>query len=309
MPIKKPFNLSAATPHYHNLSTKLPFAYGLTRHEAGTGYQYDMHYGLEFGMVLNGAMHLVFPDFKIKLSAGDVWFCGIWEPHGWSAGHAPYDEVNLVIWPPALACLRFDETDQFNWLAPFTAPPRYRPQTHEKNRPAMLELGYKIKNCLKKQENRTWLWIRLLVMEAILLATDRWSEVKLSAMAPIGSAARLNQVLQSFFDKRGLMSNDEAARICGLNRNAFSLMFRRLMGLPFADFALRYRLDAAASGLRHTGESVKSIALFWGFTDTSHFDRLFAAHYGCTPRKYRQKKMQNEKMRNEGNYTAGGHSL
>ena len=40
------------------------------------------------------------------------------------------------------------------------------------------------------------------------------------------------------------------------------------MGLPFADFALRYRLDAAASGLRQPGESVKSIALLWGFAET-----------------------------------------
>ncbi|MBU0714999.1 MAG: AraC family transcriptional regulator [Verrucomicrobia bacterium] len=301
--------LSLATAHYHNLSDKIPFAYGLTRHKAGTGYRYDMHYGLEFGMVLNGEMSLIFPGLKIKLSAGDVWFCGMWEPHGWSAGRTSYDEVNLVVWPPALACLRFDETDQFNWLAPFVAPPRWRPQTNEKNRPAMLELGVKIKDCLKKQENRMWLWIRLFVMEAILLATDRWSGAKLSTAASVGSAARLNQVLQRFFDKRGLMSNEEAAGICGLNRNAFSLMFRRLMGLPFADFALRYRLDAAASGLRQTGESVKSIALFWGFADTSHFDRLFARHYGCTPYEYRQKKMQNEKMRNEGNYTAGGYSL
>lgn len=287
--IQEPFNLSSAKPHYHNLSDKIPFAYGIGRHKAGTGYQYDMHYGLEFGIVLNGEMNLIFPNLKIQLLPGNVWFCGMWEPHGWSAGRMPYDEVNLVVWPPALACLRFDETNQFNWLAPFVAPPRQRPQTNKKNRPAMLELGVKIKDCLKKQEDRTWLWIRLFVMEAILLATERWSEAKLSTVAPVRSAARLNQVLQCFFDKRGLMSNEEAAGICGLNRNAFSMMFRSLMGLPFSDFALRYRISSAASSLRQSGDSVKSIALLWGFADTSHFDRLFTRYYACTPVKYRQK--------------------
>lgn len=273
----------------HNLSDKIPFAFASGRHEAGTGYQYDMHYGLEFGIVLNGKMSLIFPDLKIKLSAGNVWFCGMWEPHGWSAGRLPYEEVNLVIWPPALACLRFDETAQFNWLAPFSAPSQQRPQTNEKNRPAMLALGAKIKDCLAKQKNRTWLWLRLYVMEAILLATNQWSEKQLNP-APAGSAARLNQVLRRFFDKRGLMTTREAAEICGLNSNAFSMMFRSLMGLPFAGFALRYRLSSAASALRQTEESVKNIALLWGFADTSHFDRLFARYYGCAPGEYRQKK-------------------
>ncbi|MDO9542628.1 MAG: AraC family transcriptional regulator [Kiritimatiellia bacterium] len=304
-PRQESFDLSFAKAHYHNLSDKIPFAYAFRRHEAGTGYQYDMHYGLEFGIVLSGKMKIIFPDFQKELSAGNIWFCGMWEPHGWAAGRAPYEEVNLVIWPPALACQRFEETMPFNWLAPFVVSPRRRPQTNAKNRSTMLELGAKIKDCLTKQENRTWLWVRLYVMEAILLATEQWSEKQFLNPAPVGSlaelpgrrsgtggqaAARLNQVLKQFFDKHGMLTTGEAAGICGLNRNAFSLMFCRLMGLPFADFALRYRLNAAASGLRQTKESVKSIALFWGFADTSHFDRMFAKHYGCTPIEYRQKK-------------------
>lgn len=290
---KRLFDLSSAKPHYHNLSDKNPFAAGGGWHNPLTSYQYDMHYGLEFGIVLDGKMSLIFPDFKTQLSPGNVWFCGMWEPHGWSAGRTPYKEVNLVIWPPALAGLRFDETAQFNWLAPFTAPPRQRPQTNEKNRTAMLALGAKIKDCLTKEGNRTWLWLRLFVMEAILLATDQWSEKQFSNPARAGAAARLNQVLRRFFDNRGLMTTKAAAGICGLNSNAFSRMFCSLMGLPFADFALRYRLGSAASALRQTDESVKSIALFWGFADTSHFDRMFLKYYGGTPGEYREKKMQN----------------
>ena len=293
--IKKLSNLSLTEAHYHNLSNKVPFAYSFGC-DRRTDYRYDMHYGLEFGIVLKGEKNIVFTDYKMTLSAGNVWFCGMWEPHGWAMGRLPCEDVHLVMWPPALACLRFDETAQFNWLAPFTAPPRQRPQTNEENRTAMLELGVKIKDCLKKREKRTWLWLRLFVMEAILLATDHWSGRQSSAPVPVGSlaepgqaAARLNQVLQSFFDKRGLMTTAEAAGICGLNRNAFSLMFCRLMGLPFADFALRYRVSSAASALRQSGDSVKSIALLWGFADTSHFDRLFAKYYACTPVEYRQK--------------------
>ncbi len=293
MSSQRPFDFSSATAHYHNLSNRHPFTGGIGKHEAGSVYRYDMHYGLELGIVLNGEMEIIYPDFKQKLFPGNIWFCGMWEPHGWAAGRAPYSEVNVIMWPPALVSLRFDETAQFNWLAPFTVAPRQRPQTSAKSRPAMHALGLKINRCLKKQKDRTWLWLRLFIMEAILLATDHWPEEMLNNPPVLsGSAAQLNQVLQRVFEKRGALTTVAAAGICGLNRNAFSLMFLRLMGLPFADFTLRYRLDAAASGLRQTDESVKSIALYWGFADTSHFDRMFCKHYGCTPCEYRRKQMR-----------------
>lgn len=297
---KAPFDFSSAKACYHNLSGKNPFAFSFGCHKPRTGYQYDMHYGLEIGIVLDGKMNLFFPDFKTKLAAGNVWFCGMWEPHGWSAGEKSYEEVNLIIWPPALVAMRYDEPAPFNWPSPFTAPSDRRPQTAGEARRAMLELGLKIKECLTKKGKRTWEWLRVYVMEAILLATEQWSEEKLSSPAPVGSlaelgqaAGHLNRVLCQFFDNRGKMTTGEAAKICGLNRNAFGRMFHGLMGLPFADFVLRYRLDAAASSLHQTDESVKSIALYWGFADTSHFDRLFARYYGCTPHEYRQKNSAN----------------
>lgn len=285
---KESFDFSLAKAHYHNLSEKNPFAGCIAYHRAHTAFKYDMHYGLEIGIVLKGVMNIYFHDFKATLKAGNIWFCGMWEPHGWSAGNKPYEEVNLVIWPPALAALRYDETTRFNWLAPFNVPPERRPQTAGEGQCAILDLGRKIKERLQKKE-RTWEWLRLYVMETILLATEGWPEEACSTPMRVGSAARLNRVLHQIFDNRGKMTTLDAARICGLNRNAFSKLFRGLMGLPFADFVLRYRLDAAATGLRQTDAPVKSIALQWGFADTSHFDRLFARYYGSTPHAYRSK--------------------
>jgi len=287
--IKKPFETSLAKPYYHNLSEATPFTGNHDWYKIGTVYQYDMHYCLEFGIVLKGKMEIAYQDLKIYLSPGDIWFCGMWEPHGWSAERSFCESVNVIIWPPALAYLHFDELIQFNWLAPFTAPPAQRPQTGRSDRQAMLDLGSKIKNLLKKNDERMWLWLQTYVMEGILLATKQWSGKKLSNPVRIDSADRLNQVLRQFFDSHGRMTTAKAATICGMDRNTFSLMFHRLMGLPFVDFALRYRLNSAATCLRQSDEPIKSISAYWGFTDTSHFDRLFHQHYGCTPKQYRQK--------------------
>ncbi|MFA5344236.1 MAG: AraC family transcriptional regulator [Kiritimatiellia bacterium] len=289
MPKQVDFDFSMAKPYSPDLSGKKPFVGISKTHPPQTAYFYDMHYELEIGIVLKGETNFLFHGFESKLYAGNLWFCGMWEPHGYAVGNSPYEEVNLVIWPPALADLRFDESARFDWLAPFTAPPNRRPQTTGKSQRAMQELGLKIKERLQKKET-TWEWLRLHVMEAILLATEGWAGAKLSNPAQIESVGRLNQLLQQFFDKHGRMTTLEASQTCGLSRNAFGKMFHGLMGLAFADFVMRYRLDAAASCLRQTGESVKNIALEWGFTDTSHFDRLFVKYYACTPREYRQKR-------------------
>lgn len=270
------------------MSDKTPFVGAIGRHKAGTVYQFDMHYGLEFGIVTRGKKDFIFPDSTIHLSAGNVWFCGMWEPHGRAAGGQPNEDINIIIWPPALACLHFDEAPEFDWLAPFTVPPKQRPQTNETTRGAMLEVGAKMKKCLETAGAQRNLWMRLYVMEAILLMAHDY-KMRDKVKLPAGSAEPLNQVLKRFFERRGLMTTADAAKMCGMRRNTFSVMFRRLMGLPFADFALRYRLNSSASSLRRTDDSIKSIALFWGFVDTSHFDRLFAKFYGCTPHEYREK--------------------
>jgi len=196
--------------------------------------------------------------------------------------------------------LRCGEHPGVNWLAPFTTAPALRPQTHSRSaRRAIIELGTKIVGRIAKKEARTWDWLRLFVMEAILLTTENWDANNRPAPAQTGSIAGLNRVLGQLFGSHGRMTTAVAAGLCGLNRNAFSRMFSDLMGLPFADFVLRYRLGGAAAALRQTQDPVKSIALSWGFVDTSHLDRLFARYYKCVPLEYRQQSVNERRLHTE----------
>lgn len=286
--MRKTPNFSSVNTYRHDLSGSRPFAGSISTLTSRNAPQYNMHYGFELGIVLSGQMAIHFPGYNMKLSAGNVWFCGIWELHGWSSGANRCEQVNLIVWPPALAALQYAETTSFNWLAPFMVSPERRPQTEGESGRAMIDLGLKIKKRIQ-DEKKSWGWMRLHIMEAILLATDRWAEKDRAINRNVGSSGQLNMVLSRFFERREKMTTSEAAGICGMNRDAFSRMFYDLMGLSFADFDLRYRLDAAASALRQTDEPIKSIAFRWNFSDASHFDRLFTRHYGCTPFEYRRK--------------------
>ena len=87
---------------------------------------FDMHYELEMGIVLEGTMIRYAGNSRRTCSAGDVWFCGMWEPHGYR-GDAACRRAVIAIWPPALASLRFPEARHINWMQPFIISPERRP--------------------------------------------------------------------------------------------------------------------------------------------------------------------------------------
>jgi AraC-like DNA-binding protein len=63
-------------------------------------------------------------------------------------------------------------------------------------------------------------------------------------------------------------------------------------GTTFTEYLAEQRLAAAYRALRHPmaqGRSISTIAYDCGFSDVSHFNRLFRRRYGCTPSDVRRR--------------------
>jgi AraC-like DNA-binding protein len=58
-------------------------------------------------------------------------------------------------------------------------------------------------------------------------------------------------------------------------------------GRSFRTLLLEARLRTAADLLRHSAQGILAVALHSGFTEITHFHRIFKARVGCTPRQYR----------------------
>ena len=272
-----------------DLSSDHPIQICAHVHRQRANYQSDMHYGLELGLVLSGCMRRYYRDGQQTVKPGAVWFCGMWEPHGCEIVAAPCKVVVFVIWPPILTQMQLEEQPKINWLAPFIAPWDKRPQTAPARRKAMLAVGKRLTSIAEAPPPMAGAWLRILLMETLLMLIEPWKAPQ--ALLPIlisDPMEKVNRALQLVFTGHRRISIRTAAQACGTNSKTFNAVFTRWMGINFSEFALRYRLNAAASQLKTTDVSIKAVALRWGFVDTSHFNRCFNRYYGCAPSDYRQ---------------------
>jgi AraC-like DNA-binding protein len=85
------------------------------------------------------------------------------------------------------------------------------------------------------------------------------------------------------------ISLGELANIAGLSPGHFSRAFKQSVGMPPHRYVLRRRIATAADAIRNTDRSLAEVALSVGFSDQSHFTRVFARELGETPSAFRRK--------------------
>lgn len=78
----------------------------------------------------------------------------------------------------------------------------------------------------------------------------------------------------------------ELAQMAGMSRYQLIRMFRAATGLTPYAWQLNQRINQAREQLQ-AGQNLADVAYRLGFADQSHFQRLFKAHAGVTPGRYR----------------------
>ena len=253
--------------------------------------RHNMHYGLELGILLKGRMPRYYGDFRIDVKPGEIWLCGMWEPHGYVVPHPPCEGVILVIYPPVLARMHFEEAAGINWLSSYEAAPGKRPQIPKQFRRDILDIGKSLRDKAASMgvTEKEKAWLRLKLLEILLMVHKEWQGPQNRDLNSDSSTSRLNEALKLVFDNKRFVSTQEAAGICGMHRNSFSRLFKQLMNVEFSEFSLRYRVSSAAEELLSEGTPIKALAVKWGFTDTSHIHRCFKKYFACSPAEYRNR--------------------
>ncbi len=273
------------------VSRTTPVHAGFVTAHASAEPDFDMHYGLEVGVVLNGRMRRLWQDWQSELAAGQVWLCGMWEAHGWQPLTPSCTHFVLVLLPEWLIGARFQEAPEVDWMAPFITPPKDRPQAAEHQRRELVALIERFRRRISPDSPSRSAFLEVLSLEVLLVVLDGWRP---TARRPVPESDRylaaVDQAAQTALRARQALTAQQAAEACGMSARTFAAVFRDLMGIPFHQYALRSRLGRAAGQLVQRGSSVSSIAAECGFAHVSSFRRAFRQHYGVSPAAYRRKR-------------------
>ena len=273
------------------LSESRPIHAGCVTADPAAGPDYDMHYGVELGVVLRGKMRRYWRGWQADVEPGQVWLCGMWERHGWEALTSSCRHLVLVLLPRWLLHSRFKEAPDLDWMAPFTAPPRRRPQANAEQRREILAITQRFEANLSPGGASRPAFLELLTLELLLVLLKDWRPGTRRRLPDLDLYLDIvNRAVEMALESRQRLTTGQVAHVCGLSTRAFAGAFRELMGISFAEFALRSRLAQAVAQLVNTADSVSSVAAQWGFSHISHFQRAFKQHYGVSPGAYRRKR-------------------
>jgi AraC family transcriptional regulator len=84
------------------------------------------------------------------------------------------------------------------------------------------------------------------------------------------------------------LSLDQIAQVAGVHSAHLSRVFRQKMGCTVGEYVRRLRFEFASQQLLSTERPLCDVAHDAGFSDQSHFHRLFRARMGVTPYHYRK---------------------
>lgn len=76
------------------------------------------------------------------------------------------------------------------------------------------------------------------------------------------------------------------ATTVGMGETKLKTLFKQTFGDTIYNYYQKLRMEEAAFLLKQAGYSVSEVGYELGFTNLSHFSRLFQRYYGSTPKKY-----------------------
>jgi AraC-like DNA-binding protein len=76
------------------------------------------------------------------------------------------------------------------------------------------------------------------------------------------------------------------AKMAGMSETKMKQLFKQTFGDTIYNYYQNERMQEAGFLLKHAGYSVSEVGYRLGFSNLSHFSRLFEKHFGITPKKY-----------------------
>ncbi len=106
----------------------------------------------------------------------------------------------------------------------------------------------------------------------------------------LSKSERLGKEILSYVDEHLLsdISLPQVAEAFNISPTYLSRLFKQVAGMPMMQYVIQRRIGEAQTLLMITDMSVGEIAVSVGYTNLSHFVKIFTQNVGISPRNYRK---------------------
>jgi YesN/AraC family two-component response regulator len=102
-------------------------------------------------------------------------------------------------------------------------------------------------------------------------------------------AQELRDIIQDQIDTNLTLSLKQISKSLKVHPTYLSREFSKYFDdMSFGDYIRKLRIDKAIEMMKDTSYSLTDVAYLTGFSDPSHFNRIFKKHTGKTPAAYRK---------------------
>lgn len=92
------------------------------------------------------------------------------------------------------------------------------------------------------------------------------------------------------------LSLEELADYVSLSPQYLSKLFHKEVGIPFKEYIIRKRIEAAENMLKYSDFSIIDISNYLAFSSHSHFIQTFKKYTGFTPKEYQNEFFRSNKL-------------
>lgn len=245
------------------------------------------HEDFEFIRIYDGEMDYFIDGKNIRMKTGDCLFVNSRQMHyGYSQKKKECHFLCILISPIILtgSKMLFDEN-----IAPFMKNSLI-PFIHITKEDAelatfqnLLDKVYHLKNSKYNYE----IYAVTVLLELILNLAEREPVLAAVGTEPPGLEAHRKMVAyisSHFYEDISLNSIADCASV---SRATCCRIFKKYSQISPIEFLTVYRLNVSIDMLTRTSDSIATIAGKCGFNSVSYYSKLFLAHYGYQPHKYR----------------------
>lgn len=97
--------------------------------------------------------------------------------------------------------------------------------------------------------------------------------------------SRISHLLE---DTNGHMSKSRLEETLNYSGNYLNTIVNKYTGMCLFDYGMSFCLKKAELMLKNSNDSISNIALKLGFSNRTHFYKLFKGKYGVTPKEFRE---------------------